>query len=469
MNKHRSKPELILEILDLMERLGKDRDWLNEQSKKKPLNVPNRSHDMSVSAILQSCPLSFLSTIHINLNKGGLRINEALSTVRAYHWFFTDIVASANPNLTTEEQARRIVVLNQLTSNAKAFRDRDRKNTLSLPTGDGMAIGFANNPEEPLLLAIEVNRALNNYNKDRKDKEVSIRIGLDSGPVFLIRDINGQVNAWGQGLIMARRIMDLGGDMHILASHNFVNQIERLRAVYRGKIELVGYYSVKHDERILVYNIFGDGFGNKRRPNIPDVIEEAEQMKDAVATKRFLFSSIEISLDLTDVNTMLMHHKIIWHVINITKQPVERIFYFIGGDCPRSFQDLHVSVTDEKKRPLQIMEISQNKPDHKEFWVKANKPINPFEKGRSLTWDYDWEEPERQFLYQFASQCNKFKIQITVPSSFAVNQKVVKVDLATGDRMLAKTPATVKYFPERTTISWSSENLQAYDAYRFDW
>lgn len=451
-----------------MERLGKNKDWLIEQSIKGhfPHKLPQ---DLTLPALLHSFPLSSLSNISNILKKGGLSIGEALSVVRSYHWFFTDIVSSANPNLTTEEQAKRIVVLNHLVAQSEVFKGRDRKNTLSLSTGDGMAIGFATSSEQPLRLAIEVSRALNYYNKGRKDK-VYIRIGLDSGPVFLIRDLNGQLNAWGQGLIMAKRIMDLGGEMHILASDKIVNDIQRLRPEYKNKMELAGYYSVKHDERILVYNFYGNGFGNKRRPDISDVSErQQEEEEDATITKRFLFSSIEVYLDLKDVNTMLMHHRIVWKVINTTKMPIDRIFYFVNGDCPRNFPDLHMSVTDEKNQPLKIIEVVENAPQHKEFFVKANRPINPFEKGRSLTWNYDWEEPKRNFEYQFASRCGRFTIQITVPKSFEINQKVVKLEMATGDKIIASNPALVKYLPDRTVISWSNKNLRAYDAYRFSW
>jgi len=472
-----SKTQLILEILDLIEKLSKDKEWLIAQlSSDRPgrnnSSIKARYATMTLPGILDSCSPSFLSTLRERLDQGGLSLSENLSDVRVFHWFFTDIVASANPNLTTEEQTRRIVVLNELARNSSVYRNRNQENTLSLATGDGMAIGFTKSPEEPLLLAIQMSKALNYYNKNRKDK-VFVRIGLDSGPVFMFKDINGKLNAWGQGIIMARRIMDLGGEMHILASDNFVNQVQRLRPEYKDKmklaVELAGYYSVKHDERILVYNLFGEGFGNKVRPNMPDVAEQERQVSESVATKRFLFSSIEIYLDVTDIKTMLTHHKIIWNVINITKHPVERIFYFIGGDCPRSFPDLHVSVRDEKNRQLQILEVSLNKPESKQFWVKANRPINPNENGRSLIWEYDWEEPERQFLYQFASHCSKFKIQITVPKGFETNQKVVKVDMATGDKTVASTPASVKYLSDRTIINWSAKNLQAYDAFRFDW
>ena len=227
--------------------------------------------------------------------------------------------------MSTEDQARRIVVLTQLVAKNDVFRNRDPE-TIVLPTGDGMVIGFAESPEEPLLLAIEVSKGLDLYNKSKREQErVDIRVGMDSGPVFLLTDVNGQRNAWGQGLIMARRIMDLGKGMHILASDNFAKSIERLRPEYKGIMHIAGYYSVKHDERALVYNIYGDGFGNKDPPEAKEVTQTTAEDQYSVTTKRFLFSSIDVTLEIKDVKSQLTRHSLFWSVINITKEPIERI------------------------------------------------------------------------------------------------------------------------------------------------
>ena len=77
-----------------------------------------------------------------------------------YHWFFTDIVASSDPDVSTNEQARKIIALNKLIEEIEVFRQRDPSSTLILPTGDGMAIGFKDSAEKPMLLAIQLHKFL---------------------------------------------------------------------------------------------------------------------------------------------------------------------------------------------------------------------------------------------------------------------------------------------------------------------
>jgi len=225
-----------------MEERDKNKEWLVEYLKKNQPEIPVKPN-LTVGAILDSSPTEALSELVTILKNGlGEVADPSIDPVRSFHWFFTDIVASANPNMSTEDQARRIVVLTQLVAKNDVFRNRDPE-TIVLPTGDGMVIGFAESPEEPLLLAIEVSKGLNLYNKSKREQErVDIRVGMDSGPAFLLTDVNGLRNAWGQGLIMARRIMDLGKGMNILASDNFAKSIERIRPEYKSIMHIAGYY-----------------------------------------------------------------------------------------------------------------------------------------------------------------------------------------------------------------------------------
>ena len=162
---------------------------------------------------------------------------------------------------------RKIIVLNQLIDRTEIFRQRDPDSTLVLPTGDGMAIGFSDSPEKPLRLALEIHKNLYRYNKlKRAEDKLLIRIGIDTGPVYLIKDLNGKENVWGPGIIMARRVMDLAREMNIIASARIANDIRSLRPEYRNILHAIGDYSIKHGEKILIYNVYGDGFGNKKSP-----------------------------------------------------------------------------------------------------------------------------------------------------------------------------------------------------------
>src|SRR5213080_4063285 len=201
----------IAEVMELLEETHKSKDWILEQIQQNRIKAPLKP-TMRLVGMLKACPSNFISHLLDIMNLNELEEFEGPPPLTvSYHWFFTDIVAGSDPTITTNEQARKIIVLNQLIDRTEVFRQRDPDSTLVLPTGDGMAIGFSDSPEKPLRLALEVHKNLYRYNKlKRSDKDkLLIRIGIDSGPVYLIKDLNGKENVWGPGIIMARRVMDL--------------------------------------------------------------------------------------------------------------------------------------------------------------------------------------------------------------------------------------------------------------------
>ena len=458
-------------IIELMDETKKNRDWLLDQIKQKRQKISTRP-EMSTVGILKMCSEEFLNNTY-----GYLQSNEFADVeveippiTKNYHWFFTDIVAASDPTKTTVDQARKIILLNKLIEVTDSFKQRDSETTLVLPTGDGMAIGFDDSPEKPLRLALEVHKGLNRYNQLRKKEDkVELRIGLDTGPVYIIKDLNGNENVWGPGIIMARRVMDLADKMNILASARFANDVKMLKPEYRQILHPIGDYQIKHGDKILIYNIYTEDIGNKKPP-AHDKKQQSKAAEEVMKTSsRFLFNQVSVDLTVTDVKSLLTHHVMTWNLVNITNEPVERLFYYLDGDAQRAFQDLNVIVRDEEDRELEIMSLNVNKPYHKEFFVKFRRPLKPGEKGRLAVIEYDWEEPERNFFYRFASDCKKFDFSLKVPKELEVNQKVVKVDTESGEKILAATPATVKYLPDKTEVNWSGTNFRAHEAYRFDW
>lgn len=142
-----------------------------------------------------------------------------------------------------------------------------------LPTGDGMAVGFLINPELPLQLSIQLHRQLRAFNlRTTSDKAVGVRIGLSSGPVFVVSDINKNQNVWGPGIILARRVMDLGENGHILLTDNIAEALMNLKDEYREVIRPISTgYKIKHGQRIKLYSAYSQDFGN---PAIPARISE---------------------------------------------------------------------------------------------------------------------------------------------------------------------------------------------------
>lgn len=461
----------IAEILALLEEAHKNKDWIFQQIKTRKLKLPIK-RSMNSFQILNACPDDFIEhALHTLKARDIEDIGDINSFTKTYHWFFTDIVAGSNPTIPSKEQAKKVVVLNELIERTETFKHRDPKSTVILPTGDGMAIGFLESPEYPLRLAMQIHRALNQYNKNKRGKEkVILRIGIDVGPVYVIKDLNGQDNVWGPGIIITRRVMDLAGDMNIFASKKIAEDIRVLSPEYKEILHPIGNYSIKHGEQLEIYNIYGEGFGNKLAPRKAKIIEEKKTFGDTLKSKTaFQFNTIDIILDVQDPKTMMTRHTWIWNLINISDEPRDEIFYYLDGDVPRDFADMNVKIFDEEENELEIIALSENKPTHKEFNVKMKKPIKPRQRKRFLKLVYDWEEPEHNFFYKLPTDCKKFTYKFRIPKGIDVKNRVLKVDTELGYKWLAEPPPKIKYLPQGTEVTWEGTNLHAFDAYRFEW
>jgi len=386
---------------------------------------------------------------------------------KTYSWFFSDIIASSDPAIYTKEQLEKIKKLNELLSKTKilSVKDDDR---IVVPTGDGYMVGFLGSAEEPLILAIDLLTQIekNNEGKRGKDK-LNVRIGIDEGPVYTIDDINNQKIFWGPGIITAKRVMDLAKENQIFASHRIVEYTQKLSKEYKKLFHKIGEYEIKHGEKIKIYNIYGDGFGNKSAPRKSKIIRRQETEEDLRA---FEFRNIDIILDVIDPQTMLTHHTYIWDVTNVAPQPRSRIFYYLGGDTPKEFSEINVKVTDMEGEKLKIAKVDVDKPYYKEFFVQLKKPVKTNQRLNRLKLEFDWEEPDRYFEYKLATHCNKFTYKFSIKSGLAKQIKVLKVDRELGYKKDVDDPAPdIKYEKRRTTVFWEGKDLKANSAYRLVW
>ncbi len=460
------------EILSLMEESHKTKEWIKKQIKKKSLKIPVKL-SMNSYQILNSCPDKFLDYLIDSLKGRDIDdIGDINAFTKTFFWFFTDIVAGSNPTIPTKEQARKVVVLNELIKRTEIFQHRDPESTVILPTGDGMAIGFSGSPEYPLRLSIQLHKILNEYNKTkkRKDDKVLLRIGIDIGPVYIIKDLNGQDNVWGPGIILTRRVMDLAGDQNIFCSSRFAEDIRVLSPEYKEIMHPIGDHSIKHGEKLNIYNIYGENFGEKTTPKKKKIIQKSETFEQTLKSKTaFLFNTIDITLDVMDPKTMLTHHMWKWNLVNISDSPRDEVFYYLDGDTPKDFADMNVKVYDEEGNQADIRSLTENKPTHKEFSVRLKKPIKPRQRKRFVTIEYDWEEPDRTFFYKIPTECKLFTYNFTIPKGTDIKNRVLKVDTELGYKWNADPPSTIKYMKDSTQITWQGKNLRAFDAYKFDW
>lgn len=464
------KLDLVVEILGILEEQHKSKDWILHQIKQRKERISLRP-TLTTAAVLRNCSSSFLSHIYHILKDGDLvHLMGPPPLTKTYHWFFTDIVDSSNPSITTNEQAYKIIALNALIEQSDVFKNRNPKSTIILPTGDGMAMGFSDTPEKPLNLAIQVHKNIKKYNEQLKSKEdkLQIRIGLDRGQVYIIRDLNGHENVWGPGIILARRIMDLARPMNILASDRFANDVKTLRPEYRKILHLAGEYPIKHGQTMLIYNVYDDEIGSNKAP-LQTLRKSKADEEVRRSSSRFRFLQANLELEILDTKSMLTHHSLEWNLINISQDPIIRIFFYLFGETPKTFPELNMIIKDEGGKELEIMSINVNKPFKKEFFVRLKKPLNPNERGRKVKFEWDWEEPDRQYSYRLSTDCAKFFFRLLAPKEFAIKPKIVRDEMEIGEKVHAAVPPAVRFLKDKTEVTWTSSNLKMFDAYRFDW
>jgi KaiC/GvpD/RAD55 family RecA-like ATPase/class 3 adenylate cyclase len=207
----------------------------------------------------------------------GSSIAETGLTTQVFNvsFFFIDIVGLSDPSLSVKKQMQKIEVLNRLIASCDAFKAPKEKKII-LPTGDGMAIGFLLNHELPLELSIQLHRKLHVYNRAKPPEDaIGVRIGLGSGPVFIVSDINNNQNVWGPGIVLTRRVMDVGDSGHILLTSKLAEELTALKDEYRSIIKPISdVYEIKHGQKIGLYSAYSHDFGN---PEMPTKVPQARQ------------------------------------------------------------------------------------------------------------------------------------------------------------------------------------------------
>ena len=174
------------------------------------------------------------------------------------HVLFMDIVGYSK--LPTDEQTQVVKKLQQIVSSTDTFRRaKTARSVISRSTGDGMALVFFSGPKAPVECAIEMSRAL------RQQPDIKLRMGVNSGPVYRVKDMNETVDVAGAGINMAQRVMDCGDDGHILLSKSVAEVLTEI-GEWRNRIHDLGDCIVKHGVTVHIYNLHFGEIGNPRTP-----------------------------------------------------------------------------------------------------------------------------------------------------------------------------------------------------------
>ena len=174
------------------------------------------------------------------------------------HVLFIDIVGYSK--LSINEQRAAIDELTQAVRTSEQFQNAEAAaRLLKIPTGDGMALVFYKSPEEPVECALEISRALKDHPKIR------LRMGVHSGPVSGVIDVNGQANLAGAGLNVAQRMMDCADAGHILVSRHVAEDLEGYEQ-WRPLLHDLGFCEVKHGVKLQIVNLCTEEAGNRALP-----------------------------------------------------------------------------------------------------------------------------------------------------------------------------------------------------------
>jgi len=173
--------------------------------------------------------------------------------------------------LLVDDQIELLRELNQIVRTTECFRTAEKTGKLiRVPTGDGMALLFFHSPEEPVRCALEISKALQEH------PHIQLRMGVHSGPVNRVPDVNDKTNMAGAGINVAQRVLDCGDAGHILLSEHVADDLAQYRH-WKPYLHDLGECEVKHGLHLHLFNLYKENLGN---PKVPEKLKRRRRRKD---------------------------------------------------------------------------------------------------------------------------------------------------------------------------------------------
>ncbi len=159
-----------------------------------------------------------------------------------------------------DQQHEALRHLQQAVRETREFaRAQANDRLIGLPTGDGMALVFLGYVEAPVRCAVELHSIL------RRWPEIQLRMGIHTGPLYRVQDINAALNVAGGGINIAQRVMDCGDAGHILISKTVADVLSQVSR-WKTALHDLGEVEVKHGFRVHLYNLYTEEAGNRELP-----------------------------------------------------------------------------------------------------------------------------------------------------------------------------------------------------------
>jgi serine/threonine protein kinase len=256
----RLNPDLPVALEDIINKaLEKDRNLRYQHASEMRSDLSRLQRDTQVrpSPVAQGVEMAGagLPGRSADTSKGS---SPSSRTLEMAHVLFMDIVAYSRMPMDQQEESLRHLQ-DKVRGTSEFTRAQASNQLIRLPTGDGMALVFFDDPEAPVRCAFELGRAL------RQEASFQLRMGIHTGPVYRVADINANRNVAGGGINIAQRVMDCGDAGHILGSGTVAEVLSQV-STWNTTLHDLGEVEVKHGLRIHVYNLYTDDVGNKEVP-----------------------------------------------------------------------------------------------------------------------------------------------------------------------------------------------------------
>ncbi len=234
------------------------------------------------------------------------------------HVLFMDIVSYSRMPMPQQQQS--LHTLQKIVRETPDFSTAEAQGQLiRLPTGDGMALVFFGDPESPVRCAVQIATAL------RQHPEVPMRMGIHTGPVYRVEDINANRNVAGGGINMAQRVMDCGDGGHILlskAAADVLHQIGR----WHDKLHPLGEAQVKHGVRLQIVNLYDTEVGN---PKLPSKLRKAK-VRRAGKHSALIFGALLLVASATLTYILTHRRQLASDLTNIGRVQARRSIAVLG-------------------------------------------------------------------------------------------------------------------------------------------
>src|SRR5881275_1553945 len=228
-------------------------------------------------------------------------IQESHLHLEIAHVLFMDVVGYSK--LLVNEQREIMQQLNQFVRKTAQFQASEANGKLiSIPSGDGMALVFFQSLEEPVQCALEISQLLKNYPRLR------LRMGVHSGPVDQIKDVNDRLNVAGAGINLAQRVMDCGDAGHILVSKRVAEDLEHYPH-WRPHLHDLGETEVKHGIRLSIVNLYTEELGNAAVPEKVKATRVAFATRERAVRRRKILAATVLLVAAGAIGFVVLRHK----------------------------------------------------------------------------------------------------------------------------------------------------------------